>query len=211
MKIFSSWSGGKDSTLALYYGIKKYKKIDYIFTMLSEDCIHSRAHGLNINILKRQSKSLNIKLITKCSTWGDYEKNFLDFLEEYVREGIGIFGDIDLQEHLDWVNNVCSKKNVVAYEPLWQREREDIVLEFLNLGFKAKIIAIKKGIGIENYLGKDLSFDLVEEFKKIGIDACGENGEFHTFVYDGPIFNEEIKFSIKSTVEKNNTLVLELI
>ncbi|ABR30580.1 ATP-binding protein [Thermosipho melanesiensis] len=209
MKTFCSWSGGKDSTLALYHGLKKFK-VDYLFTMLSEDGIHSRAHGLPKSILEKQANSIGIPLITKCSTWGEYEKNFLDFLEEYAKGGMGIFGDIDLQEHLDWVENVCNKKNVRVFEPLWRRNRREIVEEFLKLGFKAKIIAVKKDLNIEKYLGKDLSFDLISEFESIGIDACGENGEFHTFVYNGPIFKNPVDFEIGTCVEKSKNLVLEI-
>lgn len=210
MKVFSSWSGGKDSALALYYGLKRYKRVDYLFTMLSEDCIHSRAHGLSKNVLQKQSESLGIPLITKCSSWKDYEKHFLEFLKEYVKGGIGIFGDIDLQEHLDWVTNVCSKQNVIAFEPLWKRERIEVVSEFLSLGFKAKIIAVKKEMGIEKFLGKDLSLELVEQLKSLNIDPCGENGEFHTFVYDGPIFKEKVDFNTKNTVDNGKTIVLEI-
>ncbi|ANQ53761.1 ATP-binding protein [Thermosipho affectus] len=208
-KVFCSWSGGKDSTLALYYGLKKFTTIDYLFTMLSEDKIHSRAHGLPKHILEQQAKSLGLPLITKSSSWENYEKNFLKFLEEYAYSGIGIFGDIDLQAHLDWVKNVCSKKNVKVFEPLWQRKRKDIVKEFLLLGFKAKIISIKKEL--KNFLGRDLSLDLIEEFEKMGIDVCGENGEYHTFVYDGPIFKFPIKFKVKSTIEKSGKFILEIV
>lgn len=211
MKVFCSFSGGKDSMLALYYGLKKYKKVDYLFTMLSEDCIHSRAHGLPKNLLEKQAQSIGIRLITKCSSWKEYEDNFLNFLDEYVKGGVGIFGDIDLQEHLDWVENVCSKKDVEVFEPLWLKKRKDVVSEFLSLGFKAKIIAVKKDLGIEKYLGKDLTFALADEFEKIGVDACGENGEFHTFVYDGPIFKHPVDFKVKGTVQKEKNIVLELV
>lgn len=208
MSIFCSWSGGKDSTLALWNGLKVYGKVDFLFTMLSEDGVYSRAHGLKKELLQRQSDSIGIQLITKSSSWEEYEKKFLEFLEEYALNGIGIFGDIDLEEHKEWVERICKAKNVTPIEPLWKREREELIKEFLDLGFKAKIISVKKGLNIEKYLGIDLSYDLIKELKGLGIDISGENGEYHTFVYDGPLFKEEVKFEVREVIEKEGVYVL---
>lgn len=208
--IFCSWSGGKDSALALWHGLKAYGKVDLLFTMLSEDGIHSRAHGLTKELLQRQAKSIGIQLVTKSSTWEDYESRFIEFLSEYVVDGIGIFGDIDLEEHRDWVDRVCSIRNVTAVEPLWKRDREEILREFLSLGFKARIISVRKGLDIDRFLGLDLDYNLVERFKDIGIDISGENGEYHTFVYEGPIFRERVEFEIRDVIEMEKNYVLSL-
>lgn len=208
--IFCSWSGGKDSSLALWHGLKLYGRVDFLFSMLSEDGIHSRSHGLTKELLQRQAKNIGIQLVTKSSTWEEYEDKFIEFLSEYAVNGIGIFGDIDLEEHKDWVDRVCSIKNVTAIEPLWKRDREELLKEFLNLGFKAKIVSIRKGIGIDDCLGLDLDYSLIERFRNIGIDISGENGEYHTFVYAGPIFRKKIDFEIGDIIEREKNYVLLL-
>ncbi|HHV81761.1 MAG TPA: diphthine--ammonia ligase [bacterium] len=210
MSIFCSWSGGKDSTLALWHGLKMFGKVDYLFTMFSEDGIHSRAHGLTKELLQRQSSSIGIPLITKSSSWEQYENKFLEFLKESVNGGTGIFGDIDLEGHKEWVENICRAQNVTAVEPLWGRKREEVIKEFLDLGFKAKIISIKKELNIEKYLGIDLNYNLIEEFKNLGIDISGENGEYHTFVYAGPLFKGEVRFEVGEIIEREGVYALSL-
>ncbi len=210
--IFCSWSGGKDSCLALYYALKQFGKVDLLFTMLGEDCERSRAHGLRKELLLRQSKCLGISHEFGCASWGDYEQEFLSFLFRKMRGGIGIFGDIDLEEHKAWVEKVCSKANVKAIEPLWKKDREEILGEFLDLGFKAVVVATsKKFPKAEKLLGKQLSKQLIEVMNELNIDKCGENGEYHTFVYDGPIFEKPVQFSIARVIENDHSFNLELI
>lgn len=185
--IFSSWSGGKDSALAFFKAKEFFGRVDYIFTMFDENCLRTRAHGLKPEVIRMQADSIGVKLIHGCASWKGYEEVFSHILEEYFAGGVGVFGDIDLQEHLDWIVRVCNNKNVSVFEPLWKREREDIFYEFLQLGFKARVISVKKGF--EELMGKELNEDFIELARKVGADLCGENGEFHTLVYDGPIFS----------------------
>ncbi|ABS61219.1 diphthine--ammonia ligase [Fervidobacterium nodosum] len=212
--VFSSWSGGKDSALALYRALKDFKeveKVDILFTMFDENCERTRAHGLPKALIQAQAESIGAKSVIRCASWESYESEFLKFLEEYAKGGIGIFGDIDLQEHRDWVERVCGTYNVKALEPLWLEKREKLLEEFLNLGFKAIIVAVKNGF--EDLLGLDLhSRETIKLIEKLGWDLSGENGEYHTFVYDGPIFKEPINFKIvgKHVTEKNAYLVLDI-
>ncbi|SHN67738.1 MJ0570-related uncharacterized domain-containing protein [Fervidobacterium gondwanense DSM 13020] len=209
--VFASWSGGKDSALALYYGMKKYGKVDCLFTMLDEDCSSSRAHGFGKDILEKQALLIGTKLITRCSSWESYEENFLDFLSNHAKGGIGIFGDIDLQEHLDWVKRVCSVHNVTVEEPLWKRKREVILEEFSNLGFRALIVSVKKNLGIDEILGNELTNRETHRIlEKSGVDICGENGEYHTLVYDGPIFSSPLNFYVEGLYEDDNAKRLKV-
>ncbi|MGC8821044.1 MAG: diphthine--ammonia ligase [Fervidobacterium sp.] len=208
--VFSSWSGGKDSALALNRVLKEVGKVDILFTMLDETCERTRAHGLPKSIIQRQAESIGAKSITKCASWETYESEFLKFLEEHAQNGVGIFGDIDLQEHKDWVERVCSTYNVKALEPLWFEEREKLLEEFLALGFKAIIIAVKNGF--EQLLGLELhKLETIKLIEKLGSDLSGENGEYHTIVYDGPIFNFPIQFKISGQykTDKNTYLIIE--
>lgn len=211
-KSFCSWSGGKDSCLALYKSVKDGFTPKYLITMMTEDPGRSRSHGLSSGLLKKQSEMINVPIIMKPTSWKDYEDNFLSILNQMKSYGIdyGVFGDIDLQEHLDWISKVTQKAGIVYYEPLWKMKRSDVVYEFLNYGFKARIIAGKKGVMKEEYIGMDLSLELMERLEAEGIDGAGENGEFHTFVYDGPIFKEKIELTGDKIFERDGYLFLDI-
>lgn len=208
--IFSSWSGGKDSALALHRALKELKRVDILFTMFDETCVHTRAHGLSKKLIQAQAESIGAKLMMRCATWETYEREFLEFLKG-VENGIGIFGDIDLQEHKDWVERVCATYNVSVLEPLWLEPREKLIEEFIKGGFKAKIIATKTEY--RELLGKDLhNRETLKLIEKLSIDISGENGEYHTVVYDGPIFKEplEIKIIGKHSTETNEYLIVNI-
>lgn len=209
---FCSWSGGKDSCLALYYALREGGKPSKLVTMLIEDGKRSRSHGLSLDLLKAQAQSLNIPLYTCSTSWLSYEENFSSILRDIKKEAInfGIFGDIDLEDHKAWVERVCSTENINSYLPLWQKGRREIVEEFINLGFKATIVAVKDGVLDNSYLGKELDNNLLKEFEKIGIDACGENGEFHTVVTDGPIFSKQINIKKLDVVLRSGYWFLDI-
>jgi diphthine-ammonia ligase len=187
---FCSWSGGKDSCLALYYAIQNGGMPKALLTMLREDGERSRSHGLPVNLIQRQAQNLNIPIFAKKTSWNDYEKSFLSTLREFKKDGIeyGVFGDIDLVPHLEWVERVCSSAMIQPYEPLWKKARLDLLHDIFNLGFTAIIVAVKHCVLDTCFLGQILNEQVVKEMEKIGIDASGEKGEYHTVVTDGPFF-----------------------
>jgi len=192
---FCSWSGGKDSTLSLYKALKNGLEVKYLLNMMNEDGKNSRSHNLSLEILKEQSDSLDIPLITRNTSWDNYEELFIDTLKRFKDEEInsGIFGDIDLEDHRKWEEKVCNKAGLKAVLPLWQEKRKILLNEFLDLGFKTMIVVINENYMDKKYLGKILDNRLVNEFEEIGIDPNGENGEYHSVVLDGPIFNYPIE------------------
>ena len=192
-----SWSGGKDSCLAMYRAIQAGAKIERLVNMKIEDGMRSRSHGLRSGVIDAQANSLGVALESSATSWADYEDNFIELLIKLKADGIdvGIFGDIDLQEHLEWEEMVCKKAAIIPSLPLWKEDRLSLVREFIELGFVSKIVAVKDELLSSDYLGRALTMVLVEEFETNGIDACGENGEFHTVVIDGPIFNKPIELS----------------
>jgi diphthine-ammonia ligase len=199
---FCSWSGGKDSCLALYKAIQKGGIPKALLTMLTEDGERTRSHGLPVNVIQRQAGALGIPLIACKSSWNDYEENFLSAIRKFKRDGVvyGVFGDIDLEPHLQWVERVCSSVAIQPYEPLWKRERPDLLNEFLGLGFKAMIIAIKQGALDNSFLGRILDQQVITDIKKAGCDASGEKGEYHTVVTDGPIYSSAIHIEKRGQV-----------
>jgi len=190
-----SWSGGKDSCMALYRAIQGGGKPAYLLTMLREDGERSRSHGIPPSVLEQQAASLGIPLITRDATWEDYEPVFIDTLKELREEGVtmGVFGDIDLDDHREWEEKVCHAAGMEAHLPIWKTPRRALIEDFLGAGFMAIIVACNDEKMGHDYLGKPLSIDLIGEFEEMGIDSAGEEGEYHTVVVDGPIFNSPVR------------------
>lgn len=200
---FCSWSGGKDSCLSLYYALKQGGIPKRLITMLIENGERSRSHGLSLNLLKKQSKSLNIPLSTYAASWEDYETSFITALKEIKESGIniGVFGDIDIEDHENWVKKVCNKTNMLEYLPLWKKPRTKIVKEFIDYGFKAIIIAVKDDKLLDKeLLGRELDKNLIRILEKRGVDLAGENGEYHTLVTGGPIFKNDIEYKLEEKI-----------
>ncbi|MFA4888159.1 MAG: diphthine--ammonia ligase [Candidatus Omnitrophota bacterium] len=245
-KAFVSWSGGKDSALACYNAIKNDGiEIAYLLNMLSENGTHSRSHHLSVAVLKAQAEAMGIPIVQRQARWGDYEEEFKKALAVFKEEGVqtGVFGDIDVQEHRDWVERVCSESGLNAILPLWQRSREPLMGEFIAAGFKAVIVAVNparnrlpraavdvvnskelglKEHGISNgvklecmgsvWLGRQLDRQFVEDMKRLPqVDLCGENGEYHTFVYDGPIFKVPVAFSAGDKMHTQTHSFLDIV
>jgi diphthine-ammonia ligase len=191
---FCSWSGGKDSCLALHHAIQNGGKPACLFTMMTEDGQRSRSHGLHISLIQEQSRLLGIPLRTAASSWGDYEDTFTTNLSGFKTQGIayGVFGDIDIDEHRGWCEKVCETAGLRPYHPLWKRARQALLYEFIDLGFEATIISIKEGKLSRDFLGKKITRELIKGLRGAGIDISGEAGEYHTVVTKGPIFSASI-------------------
>lgn len=190
-EFFCSWSGGKDSCLALYRAVRRGGAPRRLLTMLTGDGLHSRSHGLPPAVIAAQAAALGIPLVTGRAGWDDYEAVFLARLAELRGEGLGdgVFGDIDLAPHRQWVERVCGRQGISAHLPLWQEERRDLLAEFIGAGFSATIVAISDARLPTSFLGRQLDWQTVAALEAAGVDACGEEGEFHTVVTDGPLFS----------------------
>ena len=200
---FVSWSGGKDSCLALFRAMSQGYKPKMLFTMFSIENDVSSAHRLNEAIIKAQVNALDLESTIGRAKFEDYEAVFVKNLEAFKSQDIqyGIFGDIDLDEHRKWEETVCEKAQMTAVLPLWQEDRKKLVKEFIDLGFKAKIVVVNKTMMSPEFLGRDLSHELLEEIEKTGADVCGENGEYHTVVYDGPLFKTPLNLNFSKEVK----------
>lgn len=196
---FCSWSGGKDSCLALYKAIRNGGIPKALLTMLTEDGERTRSHGLPVGVVQCQAERLGIPLVVRKSSWDDYEGNFVSAIHNFKRDGIeyGVFGDIDLEPHLQWVERVCLSVAIQPYEPLWKRTRRDLLNEFLDLGFQATIVAIKQGALDNSFLGRLLDQQAITDIEKAGCDASGEGGEYHTVVTAGPIYSSVIHIATR--------------
>ncbi len=192
-KWFCSWSGGKDSCLACYEAMKN--NMDILF--LLNFAVDGRSHGINREIIKSQAEAIGIPLIQKVTSWKNYENDFNSEVLKLKEKGIAgmIAGDIDLEEHLDWIKKKSAELNIKYYEPLWKRKREEILDKFVSDGFEAIVVCTidKAKILLGRIIKKDSISGFIEDAKRINVDLCGENGEFHTLVIDGPIFKKRLE------------------
>jgi len=203
MKVFSSWSGGKECALATYKAISQGHEVLYLLNFISEDGERSRSHGTKASVLALQAEAIGIPLIQVKTSWENYEGNFKKVAKELQDKGIegGVFGDMDLEEHREWVERVCSEVGIKAFLPLWGIRAADLIEELLKLKFKAIIVATRLEKGL---LGKVLDKALVRQISKLGSHPCGENGEYHTFVTEGPIFRKALKVTRGERKRKDN-------
>ncbi len=202
----SSWSGGKDSCLACYKAIKQGYKIKYLLNFISRESKRGCFHGLEGKLLKFQAELIGIPLVQKevSPDMKKYEEEFKSAVTELKGKDTGamVFGDIYLLEHQNWVKRVCSELDIKAIEPLWNHSPRKIIEEFLKTGFKAIIVSCKADAMGKEYIGRYIDRDLIAELEAKNICPCGEKGEFHTLVVDGPIFRKPIKITKSSIIIK---------
>ncbi len=214
MKAFVSWSGGKETLLACYKIMQRQDiKIAYFLNMASEDGRRSRSHGVSSELLKAQAQAAGIPIIQRRTTWENYEEEFKKAVLELKKKGIntGIFGDIDLEEHREWVERVCADIGIKPILPLWGRKREEILREFIQAGFRAMVVTTAVNFLSIEWLGRQVNRKFIEDLKTLkDIDLCGEKGEYHTFVYDGPIFKKPVELILGEKVLNNKHWFLEL-
>lgn len=204
MNFISSFSGGKDSMLALHRMIKAGHTCNGLVTTTDNQNIRSWVHDINLTILEEMAKSLQLMFYPTGVNPDDYEEDFKEALlklKETISYEAIVFGDIDIQEHRDWCENVCKAVNVEAIFPLWQEDREKLVLEFINAGYEAVIKKVMKDKLTKDFLAKPLDLKVIEELREVAVDVCGENGEYHTLVYDGPLFTKKLHLKYQEVSE----------
>ncbi|MFJ7941015.1 diphthine--ammonia ligase [Peribacillus sp. NPDC096622] len=193
-KFIASFSGGKDSVLALYKAMKVGEAVGLI-VMLEEEGKRSRSHGMPPELIQAQAESIGLPVYTAAASWTDYEEVFMRLLEQAKNQGAELLvtGDLDMPAHGCWHDKVTKNAGLKLGMPLWEMNHREAVEEFMNLGFVTIIVTVNLSLGMrEDDLGRKLTPEYVKELEARGIDPCGEGGEFHTTVIDGPIFKQPI-------------------
>lgn len=210
--VFCSWSGGKDSCLALYHAIQGGGKPKCLLNILTEDGRVSRSHGLPKSVLEEQARRINVPIVFRSATWDEYERIFLEALGELKMKGIetGVFGDIDIESHRKWCMRVCNTAGIRTCHPLWKRSRRELLQEFLELGFQATIVVTKADKLGPEFLGRVINQDTIRQLTEAGVDPSGELGEYHTVVTGGPIFSSPIPLKSKKRIRRGEYWFLEL-
>lgn len=190
-----SWSGGKDSCLALWRASQSGIAIRRLITALDETGESSRSHGVQPALIQAQADALGTPLQFYQTSWKNYEERFIATLKSARADGIthAVFGDIDLVPHREWEEKVCAQADITPSLPLWGEPRRRLVDEFLAAGFKAVVVCVNANFLGEEFCGREFDANFLADLPE-GVDACGENGEFHTFVYDGPAFMHPVPF-----------------
>jgi diphthine-ammonia ligase len=194
VKVFCSWSGGKESCLACYKAMQEGHEPASLLTMVTTTGNYTRSHRLSRNLLAAQSRAIGIPLHQRRTSWNIYEREFIRALISLKQEGIegGVFGDLFLHEHRQWVERVCAQAGMVPLLPLWNMEGRDLLRAFIEAGFEATVIAVRNDVMSDHWLGKRIDGEFMQQMEGAGVDVCGENGEYHTLVVDGPLFRARI-------------------
>lgn len=209
IKSVFNWSGGKDSALCLHQVLqdKKYT-VSTLLTTLSSSTNRITMHGVREELLQKQAASIGLPLkqmsLPEDVSMEAYNQVMRTTMEHLRDEGIthSIFGDINLEDLRKYREEQLAQVNIKAEFPLWGRATHELVLDFIALGFKAVVVSANARLLDESFTGRILDKSFLEDLPA-GVDPAGENGEFHTFVYDGPIFKEPIRFSLGDLVHRN--------
>ena len=201
-----NWSGGKDSTLALHYILQDRNfDVRYLLTTVNETYNRVSMHGVRESLLIAQASSIGIPLyqirLPESPEMGVYEEHMRKHLLLLKARGIthSIFGDIFLEDLRAYREKKLAELEMKAVFPLWEKDTTEILMEFISLGYQTIVVCAKEGL--EDFCGRVIDHNFIADLPA-GIDPCGENGEFHTFVFDGPIFKEPIGFTLGEKIFK---------
>jgi len=201
-----NWSGGKDSTLALHYVLQQKEfDVKYLLTTVNDAFNRVSMHGVREALLLEQVKRLKIPLIQvrlpEMPDMETYEHELTIQLNKLISEGIehSIFGDIFLEDLKIYREKQLAQIGMKAVFPLWKRDSLKLVKEFIDLGYKTIVVCARDGL--QDFCGRIIDQSFLDDLPE-DIDPCGENGEFHTFVFDGPLLTNPIKFKMGEKVYK---------
>ncbi|MEO9484460.1 MAG: diphthine--ammonia ligase [Ekhidna sp.] len=202
------WSSGKDSALALYYLLQDSRyKVDKLITTINEHYGRVTMHGTPQALLEKQVESLGIDhdviKLSQSASMEAYEQQMKESMNQLSSKGFtqSAFGDIFLEDLKSYREKEMNRFGFKTVFPLWKKNTSILIDEFLSLGFKAVIVCANDRLG-ERFLGRTIDQSFIEDLP-VGIDPCGEHGEFHTFCYDGPIFKKPISFRLGEKTKRS--------
>lgn len=186
-----SWSGGKDCALAMWRVWREHGPPAALVSTYVDDGTRSRAHDLRPDVLAAQAAAIGVPAVAVATSLPDYAANFgaaLARLRDEQGVTAAVFGDIELEAHRAWFRRLCADIGLECLHPIWAEPCEALLDEFLAAGFVTRLVAVQDGTLAPELLGRAIDASLLAEFRRAGIDLCGENGEYHSVVTDGPCF-----------------------
>jgi len=216
-KVLFSWSGGKDSAISLYE-IQKSEKYEIVtlLTTITDGYDRVSMHGVPRTLVEQQAYSLGLPIeevfISKASSNEEYESKMRGMLTKFKQEGVSsvVFGDVFLEEVRKYREDNLSKLGMKGIFPIWGRDTTELTRSFIALGFQAIITCIDSKVLDKRFIARTLDEHLLAELPS-NVDPGGENGEFHSFVFDGPIFKERIAFTLGESVLRNSFYFCDLL
>jgi diphthine-ammonia ligase len=207
-----SWSGGKDSYLALHRSLSQFDVVAAL-TMFNDDGTRSRSHGLRPNIIAAQMQRLGLRHVCGRASWTTYETAYCDALRELRALDVThvIFGDIMYESNRAFPERVCAAEGLAAVEPLWGEPTDALYREFIATGATAQIVTVRGDLMSPAWLGRPLTIELLPELQKLGVDACGEHGEYHTVVVNAPLFSTPIDATMGRTVAHDGCWAIDIV
>lgn len=212
MKFVMSYSCGKDSTLALHNMIRQGHEPVALITMVNQDVDRSFFHGADYKMLQAYSGALGIPILITPAVGKNYHLAMEKSLRKAIALGaeIACFGDIDIDENRAWCEERCKNAGIKSAFPLWQRDRAENIYELVDLGYKCLIKSINNTLLPKELLGKVIDRTVIDTMRSSGIDICGENGEYHTLVMDGPIFHKPLAYKTGKMIDFGLISVIEV-
>lgn len=188
-----SWSGGKDCCLALLRAREQFDLVA-LLTMFGEDGSRSRSHGLTPAVIAAQAARIGLPVHTARCSWPTYTEQYVALLGKVRPREIThvIFGDIMGDSHRAWNERVCAAHGLTPVMPLWAQPTQTLAHEFIARGGEARFVTVRPPLLDESWLGLTLDAAALERFQEIGVDPCGELGEYHTVVTHCPAFSSPL-------------------
>lgn len=205
-KSYFNWSGGKDSALSLYHVMKDgLYDVELLLTSVNAAFDRVSMHGVRNELLQQQAESIGLPLkkieLPETPSMNEYNNKMQETIGVLKNDGFlhAVFGDIFLEDLRTYREQQLAKAGIHAHFPIWKRDTKELLKEFLDLGFKTIIVCIKSELLDSSFSGRVIDYNFINDIPS-NVDPCGENGEFHTFVFDGPIFEKPIDFTIGEKV-----------
>ena len=207
-KSIFNWSGGKDSALALYHTLQNPAyRVERLVTSVNNTFNRVSMHGVRESLLLQQAAELGLPLqqlrMNDQPTMTEYNDAMGAMMKKLYKEGFthSVFGDIFLEDLRSYREEKLAEQGFSAYFPIWKRDTRELVQEFISLGFKTITVCVKSELLDESFAGRIIDQDFLNDLPE-NVDPCGENGEFHSFVFDGPVFKNPIPFKTGEKVFK---------
>jgi uncharacterized protein (TIGR00290 family) len=200
-KSFFNWSGGKDSALALYHILKnKNYSVDQLLTNINHQHRRISMHGVREALLEQQAAAIGIPLqkllLADQPSMNEYENQMRRTLNDLQQQNFthSVFGDIFLEDLKKYREEQLAKVGMTAIFPIWKRDTTELLHEFIDLGFKTIVVCVNEKHLDKRFCGRIIDTNFINDLPR-DVDVCGENGEFHTFVFDGPLFSRPVTFT----------------
>ncbi|KYG78255.1 Dph6-related ATP pyrophosphatase [Roseivirga spongicola] len=210
-----NWSGGKDSALALYHTLRNSQfEVKHLLTSVNSETNRISMHGVRLSLLQKQAESIGIPLsllsLPGEISMDEYDQLMADKMQGFLDAGIStsIFGDIFLEDLKQYREQKLAQVGLKGDFPLWQRNTKELVNEFISLGFKTIVVSVDGSKLDQSFVGRIIDESFLNDLPE-NVDPCGENGEFHSFVFEGPIFKKPIRFERGEVVGKEYKLSKE--